>query len=130
MPEEYESAIKQLLSRLDELTEVRIQMARLEQRYESSEAVLQEVKHAVKGNGKPGIEQRLTTLETQYASHPNTCPLLPRLRDVEAATAASTKTEEEKKADERTRKRDLFLWKLGFIGTLIMFILSTIVNWF
>lgn len=127
--------VASILQKLDELSSLKTDIAVISVRL----ADLDVLKKAVKGNGKPGLEDRMTEVENQLKTHFVTCPVAPKLHVLEAAVKSlqedkleakktATEKQEKEKAEEDERKKELRVWKLSLFGSIIVLFFSTLVN--
>ena len=118
----------ELLERLDDVTEIKIQLATMSAKMDNFMIRQEELAHAVKGNGKPGLIDRVRSLEVALDDHAKHCPVVSvvdsirkNLADLEAVRKAKEAEQTVRETEKRSKQRTLTV-------SVIMLALSTIVN--
>ncbi len=120
--------IERLLARMDDISDIKIQLGIMASQLSTVVDVQKDLNLAIKGNGKPGLNDRVRNLEFSLADHKTNCPLadqvqhLQQWKDVTEKEKEDAKNDAEEEKKEQARERRNFKW--GLLASIIMLLLS------
>ena len=126
--EETNSLMRELLERLDDVNEIKIQLATMSAKMDNFMAHQEELAQAVKGNGKPGLLDRVKSLEVGLDDHAKHCPIVSIVGSIQKTLSeqeAQRKAKDEEQKVLATEKRSM---KRTLTVSVLMLVLSTGVN--
>lgn len=120
--------LEKVLERVDDLTDIKVQVGVLTTQMQALIEANRELTLAIRGNGKPGLNDRVRNLEDITANHPVLCPVKLTVDDLKKD---KDKRDEERKEAEQDRKdqaREKRKSLVGFVVSVVLLLLSTGIN--
>ncbi len=113
--------LQRLLEKLEDFSEIQIQITRMATQMEQVVKTQEDLTLAVKGNGKPGLADRVKDLESNLANHVQYCPVKPVVDQL-------MKEREGREAAKSDERKEAVRVKYSLVASVTMLILSTIAN--
>ncbi len=120
--------MRRLMERLDDVTDIKVQMSILAQQMQTLAKSQEELTQVMKGNGKPGLADRVKDLESVTLNHPMTCPLRIQVMQMAEQIDAMRKEKEESREEEREKVIEQRKTRSSLFVSLVMLVVSTLVN--
>ncbi len=122
--------MEKLLARLDEITEVRVQVGIMSSQLNTAIEQQKTLYSAIKGNGTPGLEERVRFLELVQNNRETTCPLRQRLSELEHFRSEAEENQEQAEEKAEEHAKEWRVMRIGLISSIIMLIFSTLARIF
>jgi hypothetical protein len=118
----------QLLARLEEITDVKVQLSSVVTTLASLVASQEMLASAIRGNGKPGLNDRVRDLEFGLEDHKMHCPLASVVEDLQREHKSEEERVKTSELEKKERIKENRQWRWGLLAAILMLALSTAVN--
>lgn len=126
--DELSASINKLNDRLDDLTDMKIQIATMNSQLGQIVATQNELSLAIRGNGKPGLVERVLRLESDLDQHKNFCPVGPIVEGLVQDKQRREKKEEDDIKEARSRRWQVYFFGITTIVTTTISIVLFLTN--